>query len=58
MGTDPSNVSIGSWEYLDKYSYTPLVTTFGGWWVGLSVKFFGATGGLADAIAELHCQGR
>lgn len=54
--TDPSQVSIGTWAHL--YPYIPLVTAFGGLLVGLSVKFFGATGGLADAIAELHHEGR
>ncbi|WP_460192799.1 chloride channel protein [Thermosynechococcus sp. FA-CM-4201] len=55
-GTDPSQVSIGTWAHL--YPYIPLVTAFGGLLVGLSVKFFGATGGLADAIAEVHHAGR
>ncbi|BCX12145.1 MAG: chloride channel [Thermosynechococcus sp.] len=55
-GTDPSQVSIGTWAHL--YPYIPLVTAFGGLLVGLSVKFCGAKGGLAEAIAELHHGGR
>ncbi|HIK49262.1 MAG TPA: hypothetical protein IGP82_11940 [Thermosynechococcus sp. M55_K2018_012] len=38
--------------------YVLIMGLLGGLLVGLSVKFFGATGGLADAIAELHHEGR
>lgn len=55
-GTDPSKVSITNWAHL--YPYIPFVTAFGGLLVGLSVKCFGATGGVADAVAELHRHGR
>ncbi len=55
-GTEPNLVSISTWAHL--YPYIPLITATGGLLVGLSVKFFGATGGLADAVAELHPDGK
>ncbi|WP_448513758.1 chloride channel protein [Parathermosynechococcus lividus] len=54
--TAPNLVSIRTWEHL--YPYIPLITATGGLLVGLSVKFFGATGGLTDAVAELHRDGK
>jgi len=55
-GTEPNLVTIGTWAHL--YPYIPLITATGGLLVGLSVKFLGATGGLADAVAELHRDGK